>query len=837
LETISRPTIAYLTGAFTQTLINFAIWSGISKAAREADVNVICLLGNPINSPYGLESQANAVYKLASRRAVQGLLVWGGGIWTYADAEDMEQFYTHFRDFPVVNIGLKHRGLPSIVIESYQGMNQACVHLIEQHHCRRIAFIRGPQRHAEAEVRFQAYRDALRANGLPYDPALVVNGEFIHESGKKAVDLLLDERRVACDAIAAANDLMAIGALEELQARGIEVPRTVKVIGFDDVAESRILKVPLTTVKQPFSDMGSLALKKLLAVIRREPIENDTIIPSILIERQSCGCLDPTLALIAEYTGKALPPGRPADLQSEKKAINEAMLVHLSAEAPLRPADEAGIKVVFDAFLEALAPGNDGIFLFALNRALIAQDNTKEISFFHQMLTVLRQCILPYVRPDRDLLVRSESIWQQGQAFIADYMRRKVHHDIYKKSIQIDLLQEIGQDLNTAFNIEELLSSIARNLSAIGVSTCFLSLYENPAVSLETSRLLLAYRNGRRIPLPTGGILFPSQDIVPAVVFAKQDRYTLIIEPLYFKKEQLGFAVFGESPFEGPVYQLLRSQLSVAIKSALLFQEKEKLLIHLESRARELNTAMEELKNSNRELEQFSYVASHDLKEPLRKMSVFATRLSDQYGGRLDDMGRDYLARMTQAASRMQKLINDLLDYSHLTTNARPFQTIDLARIVKDVLIDIELLIEKEKAVIETAALPVIEAEPLHIRQLFQNLIINSLKFHQPGRPPVVKIYFTPGTLCGRDACRITVEDNGIGIEENHYQMIFNIFERLHARDKYEGTGIGLAVCKKVVEKHHGEITVESAVGQGTKFIVTLPLKQTGGDAITSALP
>ncbi len=170
----------------------------------------------------------------------------------------------------------------------------------------------------------------------------------------------------------------------------------------------------------------------------------------------------------------------------------------------------------------------------------------------------------------------------------------------------------------------------------------------------------------------------------------------------------------------------------------------------------------------------------------------------------------------------MQSLIDDLLSYSRLTTQTKPFEEINLAQIVNEVISDLEVRIEKSLGKVETSALPFIEADPTQIRQLFQNLISNALKFHKPDEPPLVKIY-SSDEIEGFKI--ITVEDNGIGIEEKYYDKIFGVFQRLHGKDKYEGSGIGLAVCKKIVEKHEGTIKIESKPGIGTKFIISLPIK------------
>jgi len=232
-----------------------------------------------------------------------------------------------------------------------------------------------------------------------------------------------------------------------------------------------------------------------------------------------------------------------------------------------------------------------------------------------------------------------------------------------------------------------------------------------------------------------------------------------------------------------------------------------------------------QLERSNRELADFAYVASHDLQEPLRKITVFGERLKE-LNASLAPESADYLNRMQKAAGRMQVLINDLLAFSRVTTKAQPFTTVNLAETATGVLEDLEGRIEQVKGRIELGALPAIDAEPLQMRQLLQNLIGNALKFRQPEVPPVVKVVaqiIPDPDSTETKLCRLTVSDNGIGFDEKYLDRIFNAFQRLHTRHEYEGTGMGLAIVRKIALYHGGDVTAKSKPGEGSTFIVTIP--------------
>jgi PAS domain S-box-containing protein len=234
-----------------------------------------------------------------------------------------------------------------------------------------------------------------------------------------------------------------------------------------------------------------------------------------------------------------------------------------------------------------------------------------------------------------------------------------------------------------------------------------------------------------------------------------------------------------------------------------------------------------ELARSNAELEQFAFVASHDLQEPLRKIQAFGDRLKTKCQGAIAADAQDYLERMQSAAARMGTLIKDLLAFSRAIRSGEPFAPVDLAVVTKEVLGDLEVRIEKSGARVEVDKLPTIEADALQMRQLLLNLVGNALKFQPPGAQPVVKVHSRVfQALTGEELCELTIQDNGIGFEEKYLEKIFAVFQRLHGRNEYEGTGIGLAVCRRITDRHHGTITARSQPGLGATFVVTLPVRQ-----------
>lgn len=269
-------------------------------------------------------------------------------------------------------------------------------------------------------------------------------------------------------------------------------------------------------------------------------------------------------------------------------------------------------------------------------------------------------------------------------------------------------------------------------------------------------------------------------------------------------------------------------------KSELFYRQSletknEELAEKVKLRTKELTIYSEELARSNRELEDFAFVASHDLQEPLRKIRAFGDRLSISYKDVIDERGLDFIKRMCNAAERMSNLINDLLEYSRINTRGKEFLTIPLTQIITDVIDDLEVAIEESSALITYQDLPEIKGDVSQLNQLFLNLLSNAIKFKHTDIAPSITIshvnesVFDPILNTELLWHIITVSDNGIGFEQEFENKVFVPFQRLHARTTYKGTGIGLAVCRRIVERHGGTIMVASQVDQGSTFTIRMP--------------
>jgi len=263
-----------------------------------------------------------------------------------------------------------------------------------------------------------------------------------------------------------------------------------------------------------------------------------------------------------------------------------------------------------------------------------------------------------------------------------------------------------------------------------------------------------------------------------------------------------------------------------------LENQNQNLEEKIAERTKELQIYSDELTRSNRELEDFAFVASHDLQEPLRKIRAFGNRLESGYHNEIDERGQDFLKRMLNAAERMSMLISDLLSFSRVSTRGKDFDDVNLATVANNVLSDLEVAIEERNAMINMPALPNIRGDRSQLEQLFLNLLSNALKFQKNDTQIVVDVTCEEASdedlkeiLSAEDYewIKISVKDNGIGFEQSFAEKIFAPFQRLHGRSEYKGTGIGLAVCRRIVERHNGTIFATSTEGEGARFTFLLP--------------
>lgn len=560
-----------------------AIWNGVNDAVRERDANLISFLGGMLRfSPYDeFEEQRNLVYDLATMDNVDGLII-SSSLGNFVSVEEFESFCNRYRPLPMVGIALATDHIPNVLADNYGGMRDAVVHLIEVHGYRRIAFIRGPKNNEDAEQRYRAYADALAGHGFPLDPDLVAPGNFSLPSGAEAIHLLIDERKADFEAVVAADDTTAIGALEALQTRGIRVPHDVAVIGFDDAEEAAITIPSLTTVRQPVYELGKRAAEILLA---GEQAPRQVTVATRLVVRQSCGCLSPTTvrptAGPVTRADETLAAALVTQRESILSEIVQAVSPHSGGGAPPAHAVLGWTEHLLDAFFAELEhieqEEPSGAFVTTFDKVLrqvVMADG--DVTMWYEALSTLHRHALPYLVGNDRALTRIEGLWQRARATIGEITRQTQRYRWAQTKQQTEILLEISEALITSFDITQLMAEAALQFPRLGIPSCYISLYEGKEMPSQYSRLMLAYDESGRIELEAGGRRFLTHQLVPSEILHHERRHSLVLEPLFFHREQLGFAVFEAGPQEGTVYETLHGQLSSALKRAMILQERRR---------------------------------------------------------------------------------------------------------------------------------------------------------------------------------------------------------------------------------------------------------------------
>ncbi|HZY41984.1 MAG TPA: substrate-binding domain-containing protein [Anaerolineae bacterium] len=801
-----RATIGFLT-ANIHIGAGRMVWPGIVDAAEQRGLNLICFPGGGLHVAEGFEAQRNVLYDLVDPAWLDGLVSWSSTISVKLDPAETADFHQRFRSLPMVSLAQIIEGVPTLSIDSYHGMRAAIIHLIEAHGYRRLAFIRGPASHFYAQERYRAYTDVLQEYGLPFVPELVTRP--LHwEAGVEAVQILLDERHlrpgIDFQAVVAVSDLLALGAIKALQARGIQIPRDIAIVGFNNSVEGRLVTPPLTSLTMPFYEQGTRAVEELAAQLAGEEVPAQVMLQSRLIVRQSCGC--PSKAVVQAAAGPIDPSG--VDLNLIYPALRTAFLADLAAlddvaETLIQPAGR-----LFDAF-QADRVGEEPRrrFLTELDQVLEAAAQTgNDVAAWQDILSALRRRLLPHLsEPERH---HAEDLLGQARVVISEAAQRAQAYRQLSADRQAEMLREIGQALITAFNVGKLADVLAERLPGIGIQSCYLALYENPALSLEAARLVLAYTEQGRVALEPGGQRFLSRQLVPADLLPQGRQYSLLVEPLYFREEQIGFGVFEIGPRDGALYEALRGHISSALKGALLFAEAQQARSAAE-KADQIKTRL--LTNVSHELRTPLNIILDATKSALRSSRPDeATLLTD-------------LQHIQNNAEHQLRVINDLLDLSRAEIDELDLylELIDPRPLLEEAFHSLADNVDPGRDVIWQVQLPDrlpwLNADAVRLRQSLLNLLSNARKFTEHGQ-------ITLGAEVLPPYLHIWVADTGPGIPAEQQERIFEPFVTAEHDRVTGGIGLGLSITRHLVALHGGSIALDSEPGQGSTFHVYLPL-------------
>lgn len=810
-------------------------WPGIADLAQERDVNLIAFPGESYNSPYNFEYQYNVIYDHIKSYNLDALVVATGALFNYIDKKDIKKYQNLYANLPIVSMGVKIDGVPSVLVDNKSGMREAVGHLIDEHNARQIAFIRGPLNNDEAEDRYRAYLEVLQEHNIVIDPSLVMQGDFSTISGFKATNALL-EKNIPFDAIVGANDEMAIGVLDAFTRRGIHVPKDVKVIGFDNLEEVQYNVTPLTTVRQPLYKQARKSAEIAIDLLEGKTAPETVVLPTRLVVRSSCGCFSRSIILLesdSQVFINAAEQSKESKEKIKKKIISE--FPELDEESFRTQEKISTVVKDFTKLFENNTVTDDifHAFLKKMNESLYSDlKNHEDISLWQNVLTLLRNYMLVFL--DKNSIPFAEELFQEARIIVGEMMQLQQALFRLDRGKSISNLISVTQKLITTLSINELMDMISEELPRLGIKSCYISLYEKEYPRRrndpywkppEYAELSLAYNDAGRISLDPSFCNFPTQQMLPEGILPGNRRYTLIVQPLFFREDQLGTMIFETSLGEGLVFENLRLQISSAVKGALLFKLRQKAEQDLMDANNKLIITNEKLKDLDKAKTNFFANVSHELRTPLTLIiGPLEAIISGDYGESLS-YKNDVFRSIKHNSNRLLKLINNLLDFSKIeagkmTVNKKrtnisellSFYTSTVDSAVQSRGLNI-IFVDNPEPVIAWVDRDLIE------NTVF-NLISNALKFTPVGGSITIQLDRKGETFS------ISVTDTGIGIPEDKLGTIFERFSQLESSSnkRYQGTGIGLAFTKEIVELHDGKISVRSKPGEGSTFTMVFPV-------------
>lgn len=595
--------------------------SAIKDAAEAHDINLIYFVGgkpSAITTP-GQMLPSYGLYDLAQTADLSGIILsadLGHGI----SGEEIRQFARSFHKIPLTATALEVENIPNLMVDNVGGMRMLIRHLIETHGYKRIAFICGPKGQVEAEQRLFAYREELKAHGIEYDGRLITQGDYSSESGSAAIQKLLEGRKVKFDAVAAANDRMACGAMEKLRSYGLNIPGDVAVTGFDDVREARSLGVPLTTIKQPFYDLGKKTFETLLKVIDGDTEPTLTTIPTGLVIRWSCGC-QPRFIKQAQISREEV--ARTGTLENKQDASVRAMFEASSAPMTSKNALNGVYRQAWETFLMVMRGERVAeSFLASIERAILTlQKYNDDPSDWHNVLSVFRRHALAGIL-DKDTTLQAENLFQQARMLIGELSQRYQAYQRLELEQEEQVLQTFSFDMAPAMSLREIGSAIQKNFPAMGVERLYVMFYDKiarPQSALlppsQNHHLFLQYENGK-CELFSEQPKIVTGHLIPRGSIPSDRRYTAVVMPLVLAQSRFGFMWIETKTGDWEVCARVRNLLSSALLRTMLVDQREaaqreveRLLQEAKQRAEELDRLYQNEQERRREADALSKAA------------------------------------------------------------------------------------------------------------------------------------------------------------------------------------------------------------------------------------
>jgi DNA-binding LacI/PurR family transcriptional regulator len=557
----SAPVYALLHDSLTDEH-ELGVVRGALAAAREARATLLCIPGGGVDDPAPHGSARNFVFDLARASGVRGVLALSGALGNAIGPERLSAWLARFQPLPICAAGVALGPYPSVSVDNASGTRAAVQHLLHVHGKRRIAFIRGPAASEEAEARLSAYREALVSEGIPVEERWIVPGDYDIASGAHGIVTLLDERKVSIhslDGLVAANDCMALGALDELRNRGVDVPGQLALVGFDDIQSARVARPALTTVRQPSEQMGREAFRRLLGM-SDAGASGSRVLPTELVVRNSCGCVETSLDLTRRSELPSLGLGFEAAFLRQRQLI--ASELARSARGRFGGAGANWESLWIGALLDELRGREPGGLVRKVQQSLRAIERRGgDLSPVQEVLAVLRHQALPCAGADSAVRGQIEEILHDAQVAVGAIVAQSAAASARHVSDRHRPFRRRMQSLMFG-DVRELSQVTAEELPALGVEACVVARLRAPDALGRDVELLFGFGpQGQRVSPE----LQSSQALIAHPVF-KNAGTALFALPVTFLDQPLGFAVLSVAAADGPLHEELREVLSTVLK-------------------------------------------------------------------------------------------------------------------------------------------------------------------------------------------------------------------------------------------------------------------------------
>lgn len=554
---------------------------GISETIAAKDCNLIIFSRTFHSLPILLGKQINKIYELAASSRLDGLIIMTESVGYLSTQNEIINIIRSFRHIPIVSLQLQLEGIPSVVCDNKAGISELMNHLIQEHGYRKIGFVRGPEDNQEALERYLAYTEAMVNNGIPVNPDTVFQGDFHASTVYHLVNNYLQKGNNEMEALVAANDEMLLGAFQALEKNGLKVPKDVALTGFDDIETMKTFVPPVTTIRQPFYEMGEKAVELLIDFIEGRDVPHLVKLPAKMVIRRSCGC---SYKKIIYQKMKIVGYNEKPDDSFHSKGLWDSLFQKMVSSGHIPDENLEIHRKQLDQLLEALDQDirdetNKDRFLSLLEDILLGMKMDQKVEkMWTSTLNQIRDAVLS-IYEQTSFFNRLEIIFRKTKYLIENVINNNRVQYNYFEQKKMYRLKDVNNWISVSQSLDDTLNRLSNKLPNVDIESCYISLYQKKScddVLPEFSKILFAYYENGSVISVKPDIAYPTLSILPENLMPVNKKFSWITQPLAFGEQMYGFAVFGYKKDDVAFYSYLVEQISQVLYNIFIVEEKEK---------------------------------------------------------------------------------------------------------------------------------------------------------------------------------------------------------------------------------------------------------------------